>query len=102
LLVVSALVQGSEDYAEFRCCSDGILTSRNTFQKYFEPAELQSLIEDSVKTEAVPAAMGSTSCSVRWRPAGLSVIAHKTLHRLGVAVQATGVIQGAACSARSL
>jgi len=58
LLVVSTLVQGNEDYAEFRCCSDGILTSRNTFQKYFEPAELQALIEDCIKVEAVPVAMG--------------------------------------------
>jgi len=58
LLVVSTLVQGNEDYSEFRCCSDGILTSRNTFQKYFEPAELQALIEDSIKAEAVPVAIG--------------------------------------------
>ncbi len=58
LLVVSTLVQGNENYAEFQCCSDGILTSRNTFQKHFEPAELQALIEDSVKAEAVPVAMG--------------------------------------------
>jgi DNA phosphorothioation-associated putative methyltransferase len=58
LLIVSTLVRGNENYADFRCCSDGIITSRNTFQKYFEPAELQALIEDSTKAEAVPVAMG--------------------------------------------
>lgn len=40
LLVVSTLVRGQEDYAAFRCCGDGVLTSRHTFQKYFEPAEV--------------------------------------------------------------
>ncbi len=58
LLVVSTLVRGQEDYAAFRCCGDGLLTSRNTFQKYFEPAEVQALLEDVLGTDALPVAMG--------------------------------------------
>jgi len=58
LLVVSTLIRGQENYADFRCYGDGVLTSRNTFQKYFEPAEIQALIEDTLKAEAVPVAMG--------------------------------------------
>lgn len=58
LLVVSTLIRGQEAYADFQCFSDGVLTSRNTFQKYFEPAEVQALIEDVLDCEAVPVAMG--------------------------------------------
>ena len=58
LLVVSTLVSGQEAYSDVRCCGDGLLTSRNTFQKFFEPAELQSLIEDAVAVEALPVALG--------------------------------------------
>ena len=58
LLVVSTLIRGQEVYENFRCFNDGVLTSRNTFQKYFEPAEIQALIEDALACEAVPVAMG--------------------------------------------
>lgn len=58
LLVVSTLVRGQEGYADFRCCGDGLMTSRNTFQKFYEPAELQAMIEDTLGCESVPVAMG--------------------------------------------
>jgi SAM-dependent methyltransferase len=58
LLVVSTLVRGQEGYSDFRCCGDGLMTSRNAFQKYFEPAELQAMIEDTLGCESVPVAMG--------------------------------------------
>jgi DNA phosphorothioation-associated putative methyltransferase len=58
LLVVATLICGQEAYSNFQCFGDGVLTSRNTFQKYFEPAEIQSLIEDAIGCEAVPVAMG--------------------------------------------
>ena len=58
LLVVATLIRGQEGYTDFQCFGDGVLTSRNTFQKYFEPAEIQSLIEDAIGCEAVPVAMG--------------------------------------------
>lgn len=58
LLVISTLICGQEAYSDFRCYRDGLLTSRNTFQKYFEPAEIQALVEDSLEVEAVPVAVG--------------------------------------------
>lgn len=58
LLVVSTLVRGQEAYADVQVFGDGLLTRRHTFQKYFEPAEIQSLIEDSLHCEAVPVALG--------------------------------------------
>lgn len=58
LLVVSTLVRGQEEYTNVRCFGDGVLTSRATFQKYFEPTELQALVEDTLQIDAVPVAMG--------------------------------------------
>ena len=57
-LVVSAqiLVSGrGSSQIEF---GDGVLTSRNTFQRYFRQDELKSYIERVLEKEAVPAAMG--------------------------------------------
>ena len=38
--------------------SDGIVTSRQTFQKYFEQDELKQYIESSLEVDAVPLALG--------------------------------------------
>lgn len=37
---------------------DGVLTSRNTFQKYFDQLELRNLIDSSLSAASVPAAPG--------------------------------------------
>jgi DNA phosphorothioation-associated putative methyltransferase len=37
---------------------DGIVTRRNTFQKYYEQQELKSYIDEALKTDAVPVALG--------------------------------------------
>ncbi len=58
LLVVSGLIQEtveSERAAQYR---DGILTRRNTFQKFFDQQELQQYIEDALDSTAVPVALG--------------------------------------------
>jgi DNA phosphorothioation-associated putative methyltransferase len=57
-LLVSTLIAGQEAYDEISTYGDGLITRRNTFQKFFEPAEIQSLIEDSLHTEAVPVGLG--------------------------------------------
>lgn len=57
-LLVSTLISGQEAYEDVRTFGDGVITSRDTFQKYFEPAEIQSLLEDSLHTEAVPVGLG--------------------------------------------
>jgi hypothetical protein len=58
LLVVSGLIQEtveSDRAAQYR---DGIVTKRNTFQKFFEQQELQQYIEDALESTAVPVALG--------------------------------------------
>lgn len=58
LLVVSTLIAGQEAYDDVRTYGDGVITSRQTFQKYFEPSEIQSLIEDTLHVDAVPVGLG--------------------------------------------
>jgi DNA phosphorothioation-associated putative methyltransferase len=58
VLAVSAqiLVAGrGKEPVEF---GDGVLTGRNTFQKFFEQAELKAYLEEQLQTEAVPAGIG--------------------------------------------
>lgn len=58
VLVVSSMIRGWDRYEFSRDYSDGLLTSRNTFQKYFEQTELQSYIEDALGHDAVPVGLG--------------------------------------------
>ncbi len=58
LLVVSALVAESAGGERGSRYWDGVVTKRNTFQKYFEQHELQQYIEDALETTAVPVALG--------------------------------------------
>lgn len=57
LLVVSALI-GEPTHADPESFQDGILTRRQTFQKYFSQQELQNYLEDALETSAVPASLG--------------------------------------------
>lgn len=57
-LVVSTMISGQESYDYVREHGDGVLTSRNTFQKYFEPAEIQGLIESALDSDAYPLGIG--------------------------------------------
>ena len=59
VLVVSTLISGNEVYADVQLFGDGVLTSRDTFQKYFEQAELHALLEDTLGHEAVPVSLGT-------------------------------------------
>lgn len=58
LLVVSALIQETVETSRATQFRDGILTKRNTFQKFFEQQELQQYIEDALHSTAVPVALG--------------------------------------------
>jgi len=58
LLVVSTLVASSSTTDLGRSYKDGILTSRNTFQKYFRQDELERYIEDVLETPAVAVGLG--------------------------------------------
>lgn len=57
-LLVSTLIAGQEAYDDIQTFGDGVITSRDTFQKFFEPSEIQALIEDTLHTEAVPVGLG--------------------------------------------
>jgi DNA phosphorothioation-associated putative methyltransferase len=58
LLVISTLIATSSTPMMGRPYKDGILTSRNTFQKYFRQDELDRYIEDVLDTSAVAAGLG--------------------------------------------
>jgi len=58
LLVVAGLIQETVDSARAAQFSDGILTRRNTFQKFFQQQELQQYIEDALECTAVPVSLG--------------------------------------------
>ena len=51
-LVVSTLVRGQEGHARAQAHGDGVVTSRRTFQKYFEQGELQGMLEAALDCEA--------------------------------------------------
>jgi DNA phosphorothioation-associated putative methyltransferase len=58
LLVVSAQVRMPGRGNAFVQFGDGVLTSRGTFQKYFDQSELKQYIETELCTEAIPASVG--------------------------------------------
>lgn len=58
LLVVSALIQETVDVNSANRLQDGIVTKRNTFQKFYDQQELQQFIEDALETVAMPVALG--------------------------------------------
>ncbi len=58
VLLVSTLIAGQEAYDNVLTFGDGVITRRDTFQKFFEPADIQALLEDTLHTEAVPVGLG--------------------------------------------
>jgi len=59
LLVVSAMLMNANQSDAQRLYSDGVITSRNTFQKYFEQDELRQYIQDVLEVpEAIAAGPG--------------------------------------------
>ena len=58
LLVISAMLANESYLAKFTPYKDGIITSRNTFQKYFTQSELKMFIELSLDEAAIAVAPG--------------------------------------------
>jgi DNA phosphorothioation-associated putative methyltransferase len=58
LLVASAMLANESYLAKFSPFKDGIITSRNTFQKYYTQSELKLFIELSLDEQAVAVAPG--------------------------------------------
>lgn len=58
ILIVSAQVLINDRQQDIISYGDGIVTQRNTFQKYYEQDELKTYIEQVLNTEAIPAGLG--------------------------------------------
>jgi DNA phosphorothioation-associated putative methyltransferase len=58
LLVISAMLANEKYLAQFTPYKDGIITSRNTFQKYYTQSELKVFIELSLDEQAIAVAPG--------------------------------------------
>lgn len=58
VLLVSTMVTGQETDSHSRPYGDGFLTKTNTFQKFYAPGELESLIEQTLDVEASTLGLG--------------------------------------------
>lgn len=58
LLVVSAMLANEKYLEQFTPYKDGIITSRNTFQKYFNQSELKLFVELSLNDQAIAVSPG--------------------------------------------
>ena len=58
VLLVSTMVSGQETDSHSRPYGDGFLTKTNTFQKFYAPGELESLIEQTLDVEASTLGLG--------------------------------------------
>ncbi|MDX1766245.1 MAG: DNA phosphorothioation-associated putative methyltransferase, partial [Candidatus Saccharimonadales bacterium] len=58
LLVVSAMLASDDFIAQFKSYRDGVITSRNTFQKYFNQSELRGFIERTLDETPLAIAPG--------------------------------------------
>ena len=52
------MIASDAHIAKFRAFKDGVMTSRNTFQKYYAQEELKEYIEATLGTKALPVASG--------------------------------------------
>lgn len=58
LLVVAVMVAGESIISQFAPYKDGIITSRNTFQKYYSQGEIRYYIESSLNESAIAVGQG--------------------------------------------
>ena len=58
LLVVSVMLANENYIAQFKPYKDGVITSRNTFQKYYAQSEIKTYIERSLQEDAIAVAPG--------------------------------------------
>ncbi|WP_213865440.1 DNA phosphorothioation-associated putative methyltransferase [Vibrio crassostreae] len=58
LLVVSVMLANENYIAQFKPYKDGVITSRNTFQKYYAQSEIKAYIERSLQEDAITVAPG--------------------------------------------
>lgn len=59
MLVVSVMLANESYIAQFQSYKDGVITSRNTFQKYYAQSELKGYLERSLQENAIAVAPGT-------------------------------------------
>ncbi|GAB2664178.1 DNA phosphorothioation-associated putative methyltransferase [Vibrio panuliri] len=57
-LVVSVMLENENYIAQFKPYKDGVITSRNTFQKYYAQSEIKAYIERSLQEDTITVAPG--------------------------------------------
>ena len=57
-LIVSVMLAGKSVFEKFTPYKDGVITSRNTFQKYYSQSEFSLYLEDTLDTNAIAAGQG--------------------------------------------
>lgn len=58
LLIVSVMIAGDRHIEQFQPYKDGIVTSRNTFQKYYSQGEFRTYVESSLDENAIAVGQG--------------------------------------------
>lgn len=58
LLVVSVMLANDTYISQFKPYKDGVITTRNTFQKYYAQSEIKSYIEHSLQEDVIAAGPG--------------------------------------------
>lgn len=58
LLIVSVMIAGESVIQQFTPYKDGVITSRNTFQRYYTQSEFRSYIESSLDESAIAVGQG--------------------------------------------
>ena len=58
LLLVSVMLINSNIFEQFKPCKDGVITKRNTFQKYYSQAQIRAYIEQTLNVKTVAFGQG--------------------------------------------
>jgi DNA phosphorothioation-associated putative methyltransferase len=58
VLIVSVMIAGESVIAQFKPYKDGVVTSRNTFQKYYAQSEFRFYLESVLKDNPIPVGQG--------------------------------------------
>lgn len=58
LLIVSVMIAGESVIRQFTPYKDGVITSRNTFQRYYTQSEFRSYVESSLDESAIAVGQG--------------------------------------------
>ncbi len=58
MLIVSVMIAGDSVIRQFQPFGDGVLTSRNTFQRYYSQNEFKEYLEESLAEEAIAVGQG--------------------------------------------